>query len=254
MWGGYDYGWGWGMGFGMISMVLFWALVILGIVILVKWIASGSSGPSQTPAKTALDILKERYARGEIDREEFEQEKRDLASRSNAANMRRQGTSVGGTATLFAPRVMVAIFAIMPLLAPAAAPPTRSAAEAKPRFASLQVEIWPEFDRRGEVLVILRGELAADLALPATVSLRIPASSGTTAVAFATAPNSQLFNLEHERTYSEAFITLRFKISQRFVHVEFYDRLAPDMPTRRFTHRYVWPGDLAVDRLSVLFQ
>ena len=53
-----DFGWGWGMGFGMISMVLFWVLIILGIVILVKWIASGSSGASQPPAKTALDILK----------------------------------------------------------------------------------------------------------------------------------------------------------------------------------------------------
>ncbi|MEW5707470.1 SHOCT domain-containing protein [Pelomicrobium sp. G1] len=82
MWGGYDgYGWGWGMGFGMISMVLFWVLVILGIVILVKWIAAGSSsgGGSAPREKTALDILKERYARGEIDREEFEQKKRDLA-------------------------------------------------------------------------------------------------------------------------------------------------------------------------------
>ena len=78
MWG--DYGWGWGMGFGMISMVLFWVLIILGIVILVKWIASGSSGASQPPAKTALDILKERYARGEIDKQEFEEKKRDLGS------------------------------------------------------------------------------------------------------------------------------------------------------------------------------
>lgn len=78
MWG--DYGWGWGMGFGMISVVLFWVLVILGIVILVKWIAGSSSGPSQPPAKTALDILKERYARGEIDKQEFEEKKRDLSS------------------------------------------------------------------------------------------------------------------------------------------------------------------------------
>jgi len=78
MWGSYDYGWGWGMGLGMISMVLVWVLVILGIVILVKWIAAGSSVAGQPPAKTALDILKERYARGEIGREEFEQKKRDI--------------------------------------------------------------------------------------------------------------------------------------------------------------------------------
>ena len=78
MWG--DYGWGWGMGFGMISVVLFWVLVILGIVILVKWIAGSSAGPSPPPAKTALDLLTERYARGEIDKHEFEEKKRDLSS------------------------------------------------------------------------------------------------------------------------------------------------------------------------------
>lgn len=77
MWG--DYGWGWGMGFGMISVVLFWVLVILGIAVLVKWVAGGSSGAAGQPAaKTALDILKERYARGEIGRDEFEQKKRDI--------------------------------------------------------------------------------------------------------------------------------------------------------------------------------
>ena len=78
MWGAYDYGWGWGMGFGMITVVLFWVLVILGIVILVKWIAAGTAGGERTPVKSALDILKERYARGEIGRDEFEQKKRDL--------------------------------------------------------------------------------------------------------------------------------------------------------------------------------
>lgn len=78
MWGGHDYGWGWGMGFGMVGVVLFWVLVIVGIVILVKWVATGSARADRTPVKSALDILKERYARGEIGRDEFEQKKRDL--------------------------------------------------------------------------------------------------------------------------------------------------------------------------------
>ncbi|OGA25763.1 MAG: hypothetical protein A3I02_15935 [Betaproteobacteria bacterium RIFCSPLOWO2_02_FULL_67_26] len=60
--------------------MLFWVLVILGIVVLVKWVAGGSSGPGEPPVKSALDILKERYARGEIGREEFEQKKRDIES------------------------------------------------------------------------------------------------------------------------------------------------------------------------------
>ena len=68
--------WGWGMGFGWLFMVLFWAFVIVGIVALTKWFSdqSGSRG------KTALELLRERYARGEIQKEEYEQKKRDLSS------------------------------------------------------------------------------------------------------------------------------------------------------------------------------
>ena len=89
-----------------------------------------------------------------------------------------------------------------------------------------------DFDGRGGFPVTPPGDPAADLALPATVSLRVPAASDPTAVAFATAPGSKLFNLEHERIYSDAFTTLRFTTAHRLLHVEFYDRLAPDNPDR----------------------
>ena len=69
---------GWGPGFGLIFMILFWALIILVVIAIVKWLmgASGDKG-SQSP-KSARQILEERYARGEIDREEFDQKRRDL--------------------------------------------------------------------------------------------------------------------------------------------------------------------------------
>ncbi len=71
-WGNY----GWGMGSGWIFMVLFWALVILGIVYIVQAVSrkAGQSGAEETP----LDILKKRYAKGEITKEEFERMKDDL--------------------------------------------------------------------------------------------------------------------------------------------------------------------------------
>ena len=66
------------MGFGMIGMVLFWALIILGIVVLVKRVGGPPASSGTPPSKSALDILNERYARGEIEKQEFEEKKRDL--------------------------------------------------------------------------------------------------------------------------------------------------------------------------------
>lgn len=66
----------WGMGgIGGIGMLLFWGLVLVGVVLLVKWLAGLPGGNKEKPA---LDILKERYARGEINKEEFEAKKKDL--------------------------------------------------------------------------------------------------------------------------------------------------------------------------------
>lgn len=166
---------------------------------------------------------------------------------------RRQGLPAGGATAVFASGIAVVVFILIALIAFAAVSPGRGAAQENPRFASLQIEIWPEFDRRGAALVILKGELPAELALPAAVSLRIPASSsGPAAVAFATAPGAELFNVAHDRTDADDFITLRIKAPQRFLHVEFYDPLVTRTPDRSYT--YVWPGDRAVERLSVRLQ
>ena len=79
MWG-YD-GFGYG-GFGMgIGMLLFWGLIIAAIVVLIRGFgASSRSDAARLPQKTALDILRERYARGEIDKAEFEEKRRDLSA------------------------------------------------------------------------------------------------------------------------------------------------------------------------------
>jgi len=72
----WDYGWGMGFGLGWISMVVFWILLILGIVYLVKMIAGGTKKGETT--ESSLEILKKRYAKGEISKDEFERIRADL--------------------------------------------------------------------------------------------------------------------------------------------------------------------------------
>ncbi|MCA1407214.1 SHOCT domain-containing protein [Sinorhizobium alkalisoli] len=78
-------GWGGGwmmMIFGPLFMILFLAVLIAAVVFLSRWAGGpwqGSATPHATPSgRTPLDILKERFARGEIDKEEFEERRRVL--------------------------------------------------------------------------------------------------------------------------------------------------------------------------------
>lgn len=89
---------GWGGGYGGTSavggilMMVFWVAIIVGIVLLIVWLVRQTSGAPSGYAHwdrspyapgtggSALDILKERYAKGEIDKAEYEEKKKDLTS------------------------------------------------------------------------------------------------------------------------------------------------------------------------------
>jgi len=66
------------MGGGWLFMALFWGLVLAGIIALVVLIARRSES-HRTDSESAMDVLKKRYAKGEINREEFERMKDDIA-------------------------------------------------------------------------------------------------------------------------------------------------------------------------------
>ena len=67
--------WGW-WGMGWIFMIVILGILILCLIFLIRWLL-GMTKVSRGE-ESALDILKKRYARGEIDKEEFEQKKEDL--------------------------------------------------------------------------------------------------------------------------------------------------------------------------------
>jgi len=77
MWGYGDYGMGW---FGGILMITFWVVVIVGLVLLVRWLTTPARGQGGHIGDQAspMEILKRRYAKGEIDKEEFDQKRKDL--------------------------------------------------------------------------------------------------------------------------------------------------------------------------------
>ena len=73
---------GWGMGhglFGWLMMLLFWILIIAGVVFLVRWLVDQGKANGPRTEETALDILKKRYARGESEKQEGEARKQDVS-------------------------------------------------------------------------------------------------------------------------------------------------------------------------------
>ena len=76
----HDFVW-WGAGWGPMFMFIFWGLILVGVVALLRSFGTESSSRRRRQ-KTAIEIVQERYARGEIDRQEYEQKMKDLEQRT----------------------------------------------------------------------------------------------------------------------------------------------------------------------------
>ncbi len=75
-WGGHPMMWGaWGFEM-MIMMILFWVLIIVAVVLGIRWLVGQGK---EARSDSALEILRQRYARGEINKEEFDTKRKDLS-------------------------------------------------------------------------------------------------------------------------------------------------------------------------------
>jgi putative membrane protein len=72
-----NFGWNFGFGFGWLIVIVSFILIVLAIVRLVR-MGSGPGRRTSLPEETPLDVLKKKYARGEITKEEFETKKKEI--------------------------------------------------------------------------------------------------------------------------------------------------------------------------------
>ncbi|MFC2031010.1 hypothetical protein ACFLWA_09810 [Chloroflexota bacterium] len=125
-------------------------------------------------------------------------------------------------------------------------------AQEGPVVGSLDISLWPEYDRP-EVLVIYRGLMAEDTALPVPVEFRVPARVGApTAVAYV-GEGGQPFNQEYTTRLEGESLVIAFDLPAQGFQIEYYDELAMGPEgEREFTFEYA--ADYPTSALSLEYQ
>jgi len=130
--------------------------------------------------------------------------------------------------------------------------PSLALGQQEVKFATLEVDIWPEYDRP-EVLVIYRIGLPATTSLPVEISLRIPTVAGAPNAVAARQPDGALINLTYDTQTDGDWTTLTFTTTTPESQIEYYDpQLNKSGTQRQFTHD--WLGDYPIDNFSIQVQ
>jgi hypothetical protein len=125
-------------------------------------------------------------------------------------------------------------------------------AQDTPTLSSLEINLWPEFDRP-DVLVIYRGLLATDTPLPATMEIYLPARVGQPSAVAYVGEGDQRFNQQHTTRVEGDSLVVSFELAAPGFQIEYYDTLPVDSAGQR-TYDYVYAADYPVSDLSVEFQ
>jgi len=129
-------------------------------------------------------------------------------------------------------------------------PMMRAHAQSSTTFDSLDIALWPEFDKQA-MLVIYRANLPADAQFPVSVSLPIPAGVQPNAVAQGDA-DGRLVDVDYRLEQESGRAMVNLQVTSQLVWLEFYQDLQLNGPKRSFD--FQWPGGLAIPSLSIEVQ
>lgn len=127
-----------------------------------------------------------------------------------------------------------------------------AAAQADVSLSALTIELWPEFDRPS-VLVILRGTLAADVKLPVSITMHVPAESGgPSAVALQQADGS-LVNAQYVTSDDAGAIAVTVQATTANFQIEYYDAGLTIADGAR-SYAFAWHSDWRVAAATLRIQ
>lgn len=121
------------------------------------------------------------------------------------------------------------------------------APQAASPFESVEVHLWPEYDRAA-VLVIYRITLSAAAPLPTTVEVPIPADAGEPYAVAVRDADGQLLNAAYARSVAGEWATIAIEGTQRELQLEYYEDLIRNGTERRYT--FTWPSGLSAASLA----
>jgi len=127
-----------------------------------------------------------------------------------------------------------------------------ASAQAEISLNELEVDIWPEYDRQ-DVLVIYRLTLDTTVALPASLTFRIPVAAGDPYNVAVRDTDGLLYNVSFTRTVQDNWSLVRFTTPSNEVQFEYYDPGLRVTEAKR-SYTYQWPGDYPVTSLSIQVQ
>jgi hypothetical protein len=130
--------------------------------------------------------------------------------------------------------------------------PSTAQAQSSITLDSLQISIWPEYDKPS-VLIIYQMNLSANTNYPATLSIRIPSAAGEPNAVAARQVDGSLFTIEKTRQVVGEWALITFTTTTPELQIEYYDpSLSINGSARHFT--YLWPADYSVSQLSIQVQ